>query len=120
MSDTNTYLGTDSEPQYAPTGDEKTMAMLSHLITFVSSFLGPLIIYLVKKDESKFVAEHAKESLNFQITLFIAGVIMFISIIGILFLWALGILGVVLAIVAGIKANEGKAYRYPISLRLIK
>lgn len=120
MSDTNTYLGTDSTPEYTPTGDEKTIAMLSHLITFVSSFLGPLIIYLIKKDESKFVAEHAKESLNFQITIFIIGVVMAITIIGILFIWILGIIALVFAIVAAIKANDGKLYRYPFSLRIIK
>ncbi len=68
---TNSILGEDIQPLYTPTSDEKTMAILSHILTLVCGFIAPLIIYLIKKDESKFVAEHARESLNFQITLFI-------------------------------------------------
>ena len=80
----------------------------------------PLIIYLIKKDESKFVAEHAKESLNFQITVTLACIVLFITIIGIFLLWIVGIIALILVIVATIKANDGKLYRYPFTLRLIK
>ena len=59
-------LGTDFPPQYEPSGDEKTLALLAHVLTFVSTLLAPLIIYIIKKNESPFVAEHAKESFNFQ------------------------------------------------------
>jgi uncharacterized Tic20 family protein len=114
------YLGTDTEPATPPTSDEKTLALLSHVLTFVSSFLAPLIIYLVKKDESAFVSHHAKESLNFQITVFIISIVLIVTIIGILLLWLVGLLALVLVIVATIKANEGKLYRYPFSIRLIK
>jgi len=114
------YLGTDTEPVIAPTSDEKTMAVLSHVLTFVASILAPLIIYLVKKNESAFVEAHAKESLNFQITLLIICVVLFITIIGVLFIWVVGILALVLVIVATIKASEGKLYRYPFTIRLIK
>ena len=82
-----------------------------------------MVIYLVKKDESRFVAEHAKESLNFQITLailFAISFILIILVIGIFMMWALGIAAFVLVIVATIKASEGKMYRYPFTLRLIK
>ena len=114
------YLGTDSEPVVVPTSDEKTMAILSHVLTFVAWFLAPLIIYLIKKDESAFITSHAKESLNFQITIWIIIIGLFITIIGILLIWLVGIIALVFVIIATIKASEGKLYRYPFTLRLIK
>jgi len=113
-------LGTDETPVIIPTSDEKTLALLSHVLTFVFPLLAPLIIYLIKKDESSFVAYHAKESLNFQITLFIICVLLFITIVGILLLWIVGIIGCILVIVATIRASEGKLYKYPFCIRLIK
>ena|SRR6476620_4623111 len=114
------YLGEDSEPVIAPTSDEKTMALLSHVLTLAVGFLASLIIYLIKKNESSFVTAHARESLNFQITIFIIIVALVITVVGILLLWIVGILALVLVIMATIKASEGKLYRYPFSLRLIK
>ena len=114
------YLGTDTEPVIIPSSDEKTMALLAHVLTFVAAFLAPLIIYLLKKDESAFVAAHAKESLNFQITVVLICIVLAITVIGILFIWVVGILSLVLVVVATIKASEGKLYRYPFSIRLIK
>jgi uncharacterized Tic20 family protein len=116
-------LGTAETPVIIPTSDEKTLALLSHVLTFIFPFIAPLIIYLVKKDESSFVAYHAKESLNFQITLFILGVIfcvLIIVIVGIFLLWIEGIAATVLIIVATIRAAEGKLYKYPFCIRLIK
>jgi uncharacterized protein len=113
-----------TEPQIAPvTGDERTLAILAHILTLVGGFLVPLIIWLVKKDESVFVAESAKESLNFQITLFIAFAICFLLIfvlIGAFLMPIVGLIGLVLVIVATIRTSEGKIYRYPLSIRLIK
>jgi uncharacterized Tic20 family protein len=119
----NSFLGTEIQPDYVPTSDEKTMALLSHVLTFVASFVAPLIIYIVKKNESSFATFHAKESLNFQITVIIAAMIcipLFFIVIGILLIWAIGILSVIWRIVATIRASEGKLYRYPFTLRLIK
>ena len=116
----NTLLGTETQPPYIPTSDEKTMGLLAHVITIVSSFLGPLIIYLIKKDESAFVAYHAKESLNFQITVFLVCIVLIITVIGILLLWIVGLLSFILVIVATVRASEGKIYRYPFCIRLIK
>jgi uncharacterized Tic20 family protein len=121
--DTQNLMGTDFTPATTPTSDEKTLAILSHILTFISSFIAPLVIYLLKKDDSTYVAEHAKESLNFQITMFILFIISFILIIvlvGILMLWALSLINLILVIVATIKASENKMYRYPINFRLIK
>jgi uncharacterized Tic20 family protein len=116
----NSFLGTDDQPLTTPTSDERTMAILSHILCLIVWLFAPLVIYLVKKDESKFVAAHAKESLNFQITLMIIGIILIITVIGIFLLWILGIIATVLIIIATIKASENKLYRYPFTIRLIK
>jgi uncharacterized protein len=120
MSSQPSFLGTDEIPAVPPTSDEKTLALISHVVTFVSSFIAPLIIYLVKKDESSFVRAHAKESLNFQITMFLLIVILVITIIGILLLWLVGLYVLALVIVAAIRASEGKLYKYPLSIKFIK
>ena len=116
----SSVMGEESRPTYVPTSDERTMAILAHVLTLFFWIIPPLIIYLVKKDESSFIAEHAKESMNFQITMAIIGLILFVTIIGILLLWVVGIVVLVLVIVATIKASESKLYRYPFTLRLIK
>lgn len=120
MEQQNTYLGQEEVPLFAPTSDEKTMALLAHVLTLVAGFLAPLVIYLVKKDESSFVTAHAKESLNFQITVFLAIIVLFVTIIGAALVVVVGIVTLVLVIIATIKASEGKLYKYPVNLRLIK
>jgi len=120
---TNSYLGTDMPPGYTPTSDEKTLALLSHVLTFIAPLLAPLIIYLVKKDESPFVAAHAKESLNFQLTLMLLYIISFILIfviVGFFFLIALYFINLIFIIVATIKAAEGKSYKHPFTIRFIQ
>jgi len=119
----NSFLGTEEQPLYTPNSDEKSMGMLSHLLAIFFGFLAPLIIYLVKKDESKYVNEHAKESLNFQITLMIVYAVCFYLMflwIGTLLMIALHLFRLVLCVIATIRANEGKIYRYPFTLRLVK
>ena len=112
-----------------PSKDERTWAMLSHfsaLCMFIFPFgniLAPLIIWLIKKEEMSFVENQAKEVLNFQISmtiyLLISGILCFI-LIGIPFVIGLGIFNLIITIIAAISANDGKYYRYPINLRLIK
>jgi uncharacterized Tic20 family protein len=114
------YVNEEFQPKYIPTSDEKTFAILAHVLALVFPILAPLIIYLLKKDESKYVAYHAKESLNFQITMMIVIIGLLISIIGIFFLWLVGIAVFVLVIIATIKASEGVLYKYPLTLRLVK
>ena len=116
-------MGDEFTPTTIPTSDEKTMAILAHILALVSSFVGPLVIYLVKKDSSLYVTEHAKESLNFQITMFILYIIsgiLVIVLIGFLLISLLAITNFVLIIIATIKASENKMYRYPFNFRLIK
>ena len=96
--------------------------MAAHLVTFVSSFIGPLVIYLVKKDESAFVGDQAKEVLNFHLSVLIYAIAAFLSLfvlIGIVLLPALGVFVFVVTIVGAIRAYEGKAYRYPLCIRFI-
>lgn len=116
----NSLLGTEDAPLVQATSDEKTMALLAHVLTIVTWLIAPLIIYLLKKDESAFITAHAKESLNFQISITIYCIVLFITIVGIFLLWLVGILSVILVIVATVKASEGKMYRYPLTIRLIK
>jgi uncharacterized Tic20 family protein len=89
----------------------------------VGWFIAPLIIYLIKKDESAYVREQSKEALNFQITVLICYIIswflMFVFI-GFILIILLGLADLILIIIATIKASEGKLYRYPFNLRLIK
>lgn len=96
------------------------MAILSHVLCLVAWFVPPLIIYLIKKDESSYVAAHAKESLNFQITVAIVAIVLAITIIGLFLLWLLGLIVTIFVIIATIKSSENKLYRYPFSIRLIK
>ncbi len=103
--------------------DEKTMALLAHLGGIFFGFIPSLVIWLIKKDSSAFVADQAKEALNFQITVFIAAIaswILMFVLIGFVLLPIVMLLNLVLCIVAGIKANSGESYRYPFAIRLIK
>lgn len=123
-----------TEPISAPPAevskDARTWGMLCHLSAlcgFVGvpfgHILGPLVCWLIKKNEHPFVENQGKEALNFQITLTIVGIICipFIFIlIGIPMLIAVGVLGIVFSIIGALKANEGVAYRYPFAWRLIK
>ncbi len=118
--DTQNLMGEESTPAITPSADEKTMAILSHVLCIVAWFVAPLIIYLLKKDESPYVRDHAKESLNFQITMFIITAVLFVTIIGILLIWVVQIINLVLIIIATIKASENKMYKYPLNFRLIK
>jgi len=119
-SNSDSFLGSDQAPAYTPTSDERTFAILSHVLTIFFWIFPPLIIYLIKKDESTYVRDHARESLNFQLTMSIVGIVLFLTIIGILLLWVLAIVVLILVIVATLKASDNKLYRYPMTIRFIK
>lgn len=114
------------------TKEERTWAMVAHLSAFaiyfsgVGHIVGPLIIWLIKKDQMPFVDDQGKEALNFQIawTLYlIANFVLFFTIIGavvaIPLFFLLPIFHIVCMIVAAVKAYEGVPYRYPLSIRFI-
>lgn len=98
------------------------ISALSGFIIPFGSILGPLIIWLIKRDEMSFVNDQAKEALNFNISMtiyaIVAGVLIFVAI-GIVLLPVVLISWLVLTIMAAVKANEGVAYRYPLTLRLV-
>ncbi|KAG0919172.1 hypothetical protein G6F32_016302 [Rhizopus arrhizus] len=101
------------------------MALAAHLLGIFAWFIGPLIIWLISKDDAgkAFVTDQAKEALNFQITITIAMlicIVLTIVIIGGILAPIVGILTLVFCIIAAVKANNGEAYRYPFALRLIK
>jgi uncharacterized Tic20 family protein len=105
-----------------PGTDDTTLAMLSHLLGLLVSWLGPLIIYLMKKDESPYVRDQSAEALNFQITMFIGYVvsgILVIVFIGVLLLPVVWILSLIFHIQAAVATNRGENYRYPFAIRLI-
>ena len=123
-----------------PSAEEKQWAMFAHLSALAGglltsavggwgTFIGPLVIWLVKKDTMKFVDDQGKEALNFNITIAIACfALLLLSIvtlgIGLILavpLWVIiAIAWLVLTIVAAVKANNGEFYRYPMTLRLVK
>jgi uncharacterized Tic20 family protein len=110
--------------------DEKMWAMFCHLSALIGifvggmNFLGPLICWLVKKDSSRFVNAHGKEALNFQLNMLIYFLVSIaIAIVtcgvGIVLPIALGIYSLIMPIIAGVKANGGEMYRYPLTFRMI-
>ncbi|HLA53578.1 MAG TPA: DUF4870 domain-containing protein, partial [Flavitalea sp.] len=106
MNQQNTIFGTEEATVIPPTSDEKTLGMLAHILTIVASFIAPLVIYILKKDESSFVTAHAKESLNFQLTVIIAYFISWILVfilIGIPLLILVGLGSLILVIIATIR-----------------
>ncbi len=103
--------------------DARMWAMLCHLLGLFTCFIGPLIIWLIKKDEDPFIDDQGKEALNFQITVALAGIVsavLTVVCVGFFLGIAVSIADIVFCIVASVKANSGQAYRYPVSIRFIK
>jgi uncharacterized protein len=113
-------LGTATPWEGEVTKDDKTWGLLSHLSAIFFAILGPLVCWLVKKDESEFVADHAKEALNFSITVTIAVLALSATCILAPLAVIIVIYALVLNIIAGMKANEGHRFTYPFAIRLIK
>jgi uncharacterized Tic20 family protein len=101
--------------------DERNFAVLAHLLGILTSFLGALIVWLIKKDDSPFVNDQAKEAMNFQITVFIAqtvaGMLTMIAV-GCILLPVIMVANFILCIMAAVAVGEGRWYRYPMTLRL--
>lgn len=136
-----THASPDPAPQANPgnaiSAEQRQWAMFAHLSALLGLFtggvgcvIGPLVIWLIKKETMPFVDDQGKEALNFNITvaasaliLTVVGTILLVILVGFLFYFAVFLLGIywlVMTVIAAIKANEGVAYRYPFTLRLIK
>jgi uncharacterized Tic20 family protein len=121
--------------------EEKQWAMFAHLSALLGGlltsgwagsigfFIGPLVIWLMKKDTMPFVSDQAKEALNFAITVSLACLALLLltilslgigALLTIPLMLVIGIGALVLVIIAAMKANQGIAYRYPFALRLVK
>jgi len=101
--------------------------MIAHLSALAGliiglNWLGPLLVYLVKKDEHPFIADQSREALNFNLSEFIyiiVSAILIILVVGLLLLPAVAIAWLILTIIAAIRANNGEPYRYPLTIRLV-
>jgi hypothetical protein len=110
-----------------PKGNDKLWSILSHLSGIVGlpvmvPFVLPLVVYLVMKDESEYVAANAKEALNFHISVFIyilCCIPLVFVLIGIPMMIVVAIGSLIFSIVAAVKAADGGCYHYPLTLRLI-
>jgi uncharacterized Tic20 family protein len=105
--------------------DEKTWALIAHFGGIIVGFIAPLVALLAKGNESPTVRAHAVEALNFQITWGVATIIASIlgaCTFGILFFLPIvtWVVIIVFSIIAGMKANEGQLYHYPMTVRLVK
>jgi uncharacterized Tic20 family protein len=114
-------------PAYGPAplspSDERLWATLAHVGPILTSFLAPLLIWLILRDRSRFVDDQGKEALNFQIFLaivYVVGVLTTFILIGFLILPAAWILSIVFGIQGAIVAGRGELYRYPLTWRVIK
>lgn len=99
------------------------MALTGLLGNGIGLLVGPLVVWLVKREDHPFVNEQGKEAVNFQLTMFIAffaAAILVFAVIGLFLLPILGILDVVLVIVGGIKASNGEHFRYPLAIKFLK
>ena len=137
----NEYNPTPASTDGGISAEERQWAMFAHLSALLGAivtagwagsigcFIGPLVIWLMKKDTMPFVDDQAKEALNFNITVAIAFFVLFLMTVftlgigliltGPLFV-IVGIAWLVLTVIAAIKANQGERYRYPMTLRLVK
>jgi uncharacterized Tic20 family protein len=138
MNDIDPNSSTASDSTVSP--EERQWGMFAHLSMLAAGlltspfgawgwFIGPLIIWMVKKDTMPFVADQAKEALNFSIMvtgIFVILIVLGFITLGIGFFVAfpimilVGLGALVLAIIGGMKANEGIRYRYPFNIRFIK
>ena len=109
--------------------DEKLWGMLCHLSVFsgyiipLGNIIAPLVIWLVKKDESDYVNYHGIQALNFQISILIYAIVSALLVfifIGVLMLIVVVVFNIVMIIIAAIKANQGEKYKYPLSIPFIK
>ncbi|MEX6085721.1 DUF4870 domain-containing protein [Staphylococcus sp. IVB6227] len=103
--------------------NEKTMAMIMWILTFFTGFVGPLIVWLIKKDESAYLNQQGKNYINYMISYGLYGIgalILTIVLIGYLLLFVLSIVCIVYSILAIISVNKGEDYVVPFTIEIIK
>jgi uncharacterized Tic20 family protein len=106
-----------------PTQDEKNLGLIMHVLSLVGfSLIGPLIVWLIKKDESAFIDIQGRELLNFQLSFLIYVIVcipLCFLLIGIPLLIIVGLASLILTIIGLVKATEGKIYRFPVTIKML-
>ena len=121
----------NAQPDVSQSKDERMWAMCCHLAALAcfvvpvpfASVIGPLVVWMIKKDEYSLVNDQGKEAINFQISIalyFVVSLLLVVVMIGFFMIAALSIFGLICVIVAAVKANEGETFRYPLCIRFIK
>jgi uncharacterized Tic20 family protein len=102
--------------------DDRNLCVLIHILAIFTYFVGPLVIWLLKKDQSREVARHGIEVLNFCITMTLAGVVcslLAFIVIGLILLPLLGLYALINLIMGAVAASKGEFRPYPFTLRLL-
>ena len=118
----NDTVSTGSTLPAVPSKDDCNLAILAHLLGIFTGFIGALVLWINKKDDSAFVGENAREALNFQITLaigYVASAVLVIVLIGFLMFWVLYLANIVFCIIGAVAASKGQLYKYPFVFRLV-
>ncbi|MBP1916629.1 DUF4870 domain-containing protein [Lederbergia galactosidilytica] len=116
-------METNMENKVESNNNDRVLAAVIYIVSFFSAFIGPLVIWLIKKDESSFIDYHGKEYMNFFISYAVYAIvasILMIVLIGFILLPIVGIAATVFTIIAAVKAYDGQAYRMPLIFRIIK
>jgi uncharacterized Tic20 family protein len=121
-----TYADSPS-PLAARSGSDRLWSVLCHLSFFFGlaliSFLFPLVVFLVMRDESGYVGLHAREALNFHLSILLYAVCcapLCLIVIGFPLLVVIGVVGIVCSLIAAVRASEGAAYHYPATIRFVR
>lgn len=108
---------------------DRTWAMICHLSALLGycvplgNIIGPLVVWLAKRDQSTFIDDQGKEALNFQITMsiaFLVAAILIVVVIGIFLMPIIALVNLILIIIASISAYKGESFRYPFCLRFVR
>lgn len=106
-----------------PSQEERVLAAVLYVASFFTIFIGPLIIWLIKKEDSAFIDYHGKEYFNFLISYTVytvVSIILMIVLVGVLTIWLVGVYVFIFTIIAAVKAYEGETYRIPLVFRIIR
>ena len=112
-----------SEVASSSAPDDKTLLMLTHASGIIAGWIVPLVMYLVKTDASNLFKSSVREALNFQITITIAYAVamaLCALFIGVFIIPVISLVNLILCIMAAMAIAEGKDYRYPFAIRLVK
>jgi len=109
--------------QLAVTSDDRTYALIMHLGGFFASVFVPLIMWLIKKNDSPFIDHHGRQSLNFHISYFIYTLVSFVLmlvLIGFFLLLAVVAGYFIFTIIAAVEANKGNYYKFPLVIPFLQ